>query len=252
MRNSVELTLARLAFRQLTGSRRMLWVIALAALPVLLALLIRADMHPGEDAAEVVDDIVGLLQVLNVAVLLPLVALVVGTSVFGAEVDDGTITYVLGKPVARWRMVVTRIVVAGLATAAVLVPATLATGMVGFRGLQDHGLTMAFTLAVAAGSFLYCALFVALSLSTRRALVAGLAYVVVWEGALSGAFGGTRALSVRQYTQSFAQGLGDAPKKVFAAQLDVNTAVIMAVVVAVLTTLYAIRRLRAFEIGEAA
>ena len=250
MRNSVELTLARLAVRQLTGTRKMLWVVALAALPVLLALLVRADMEPGKPG-EAVDDIVGLLLVLNVAVLLPLVALVVGTSVFGAEVDDGTITYVLGKPVARWRIVLARIVVAGMATAAVLGPATLLTGIVGFRGLEEHGLTRGFTLAVVAGGFLYCALFVALSLSTRRALVAGLAYVVVWEGALSNVFAGTRALSVRHYTQSFAQALADAPKGVLNTQLDVNVALGMAAAVAVLTTLYAIRRLQRFEIGEA-
>jgi ABC-2 type transport system permease protein len=250
MRHSVELTLARLAFKQLTGTRKMLWVVALAALPVLLAMLLRADVDP-RNPAESVDDVVGLLQVLNVAVLLPLVALVVGTSVFGSEVDDGTITYVLGKPVARWRIVVARIVVAGIATAAVLVPATLLTGILGFRGLEAYSLTRGFTVAVAAGGFLYCALFVALSLSTRRSLVAGLAYVVVWEGALSNVFAGTRALSVRHYTQSFAQALADAPKKMLNTQLDVSTALAMAAVVAVLTTLYAIRRLQRFEIGEA-
>lgn len=249
MRHSVELTLARLAFKQLTGSRRMLWVVLVAALPLLMALLLQGES--GGDTNESIDDIVGLLQVLNVAVLLPLVALVVGTSVFGAEVDDGTITYVLGKPVARWRIVVARIVVAGIATAAVLVPSTLFTGIIGFGELEDHGLIRGFTLAVAVGSFLYCALFVALSLSTRRALVAGLAYVVVWEGSLSNTFAGTRALSVRQYTQSFAQALADAPAEVFSSRLDVSTAMVMAAVVAVLTTLYAIRRLQRFEVGEA-
>jgi ABC-2 type transport system permease protein len=248
MRHSVELTLARLAVRQFLGSRRALWALVLAAIPVLLALLLQAEA--GGDTRETLDDIAGLYQVLIVAVLLPIVALVVGTSVFGAEVDDGTITYVLGKPVPRWRIVLTRIVVAGLVTAAVLVPSTLLTGIVGLRGVDAPGVTAGFTGAVAVGSFLYCALFVALSLSTRRALVAGLAYVVIWEGLLSNTFGGSRALSIRQYTLSIGDALVEAPG-ITMSRLDVKTALVMAAVVTVLVTLHAIRRLRTFEIGEA-
>lgn len=248
MRHSVELTLARLAVRQFLGSRRALWVLVLASIPVLLALLLRFEAGP--DQSETLDDIVGLFQGLIVAVLLPIMALVVGTSVFGAEVDDGTITYVLGKPVPRWRIVVTRIVVAGLVTAAVLVPSTALTGVVGLRGVDAPGVAAGFTGAVAVGSFLYCALFVALSLSTRRALVAGLAYVVIWEGLLSITFGGSRALSIRQYTLSIGDALIDA-EGITLSRLSVDTALWMAPVVTVVVTLYAIHRLRTFEIGEA-
>ena len=246
MRHSVEMTLAGLAFRQLTSSRRSLWALALAAIPVLLALVTRAQDLTPETAT---GNWIVQWRTLTVVVLLPIVALVVGTGIFGAEVEDGTLTYVLGKPVARWRMVVTRIVVAGLATAAVLVPATLVSGFVALEGRGPDGLVPALAAAVAAGGFLYCALFVALSLSTRRALVAGLAYVVIWEGTLAGAFGGSRALSVRQYTQAFANGMVEAD--VIGSPLEPGTAVVLAAVVAVLATLYAIRRLRRFEIGEA-
>jgi ABC-2 type transport system permease protein len=249
MRHSVELTLARLAFRQLTASKRSLWALGLAALPVLLAVLNRtAQARTGVSA---VNNYVIGFQSLTVPVLLPIVALVVGTGIFGGEVDDGTITFVLGKPVPRWRIVLTRIVVAALATAAVLVPATLLSGVIALGGLDRDGLVLAFTAAVAVGGLLYCALFVALSLSTRRALVAGLGYVVIWEGLLSRTFGGSRALSVREYTLSFAEAMSHAREGVVGAQLDVGAALPAAVVVTVLATLYAIRRLRRFEIGEA-
>ena len=202
MRHSVELTLARLAFRQFLSGRRVLLMGVLAALPVLLAALMSAH---SPDPKEMLDDFADLYRMLTVGVLLPIVGLILGTSVFGAEVDDGTITYVLGKPVPRWRIVLTRIVAAGTATAAVLVPSTLLAGLVGLRGVDAPGIVAACTAAVAVGGFLYAALFVALSLSTRRALVAGLAYVVLWEGSLSNTFGGSRALSIRQYTLSFAE-----------------------------------------------
>jgi ABC-2 type transport system permease protein len=249
MRDSVELTLARLAFRQLAGSRRSLWVLALALLPVLLALLFAGEAGPGEDLME---DFGDLFQVLIAAVLLPIVALVVGTSVFGAELDDGTITYVLGKPVARWRIVLTRVIVAGIATALVVAPSTYLSGVITLRGVPSaQKVALGMAAAVIAGSFLYCALFVAISLSTRRALVAGLAYVVVWESALSNTFGGTRALSVRHYTQSFAESWAGLEPGVINARLELGTAAVMAAVVAVLATLHSIRRLQRFEIGEA-
>lgn len=248
MRHSVELTLARLAVRQFAGSRRSLWALVLAAIPVLLALAMGADSNGPDDALNNYGE---LFQILILPGLLPIVALVVGTSIFGAEVDDGMITYVLGKPVARWRIVVTRIVVAGLMTAAVVAPATYLSGVLATRSADAGTMPLACAAAAAVGSLLYCALFVALSLSTRRALVAGLAYVVVWEGALSRTFGGTRALSIREYTTSFAEAMADVPARVLSARLDIGTALPMAAVVAVLVTVHAIRRLQRFEIGEA-
>lgn len=245
MRHSVEATLAGLAVRQTTANRRTLWAVLLVALPVVVALLTR------DGTATDAERIAGYAEnfsLLVVPVLLPLVALVVGTGVFGNEVDDGTITYVLGKPVARWRIVLVRTLTAGALAAAVAAPATALQGLieVGSAGART---ILAFTGAVVAGSFLYCALFVALSLSTRRALIAGLAYVVIWEGALASNLAGTRALSIRQYTLAFADALAGAP--VLEARLGLSTALWMAAVVGVLATLHAIRRLRRFEIGEA-
>ena len=97
------------------------------------------------------------------------------------------------------------------------------------------------------------AVFLALSLITSRALVFGLAYVLIWEGLLAGLFAGTRTLSVRQITLAFADAFADVPKEVFDAPLAVRTAAIVAGAVLLIATLIAIRRLRAFEIaGETA
>jgi ABC-2 type transport system permease protein len=242
---TIETTLAKVALRQLTSDRKVLWVALLALLPALIAFLVRGQME------QPMDIVMPLYRTLLVSVLLPLVALVVGTGVFGSEIDDGTIAYVLGKPVARWRIVLTRIVVAGLATAAVLVPATLLTGVAGLGRLDADGVVLGFAGAVAVGALLYCALFVALSLTTRRALIVGLIYVVTWEGSFSRLFAGTRALSIREYTLSLAEALAGGRDDLINASLDGRTALIMATAVAVLATAHAIRRLKRFEIGEA-
>jgi ABC-2 type transport system permease protein len=242
---TIERTLAKIAIRQLTGNRKVWWVALLALLPALIAFIAARQT---EQPMEIV---MVETSTLIVSVLLPLLALVVGTGVFGAEIDDGTIAYVLGKPVARWRIVLTRIVVAGAATAALLVPATLLAAFAGFQRLDADGVVLGFAAAVAVGGLLYCALFVALSLTTRRALIVGLIYVVVWEGSLSRLMPGTRALSIREYTLSLADALAGGKDDVIAASLDGRTALIMGTVVAVLATAHAIRRLKRFEISEA-
>jgi ABC-2 type transport system permease protein len=242
---TIETTLAKVALRQLTSDRKVLWVALLALLPALIAFLVRGEME------QPMGIVMPLCRTLLVSVLLPLVALVVGTGVFGSEIDDGTIAYVLGKPVARWRIVLTRIVVAGLATAAVLVPATLLTGVAGLGRLDAEGVVLGFAGAVAVGGLLYCALFVALSLTTRRALIVGLIYVVTWEGSFSRLFAGTRALSIREYTLSLAEALASGRDDLINASLDGRTALIMGTAVAVLATAHSIRRLKRFEIGEA-
>jgi len=244
---SATTAVARLTLRQLLARRRALGLAAFGALPVLLALLFRAQSVKDPDAA-----LIQLYMDLVIPVTLPIVALVVGTGVFGAEIEDGTALYVLAKPVARWRIVLIRLLIAAGVAVLMTVPALLAAaGMVGGAGsLRRVGIP--FAAPVAAGALLYCALFVALSLATRRALLAGLGYVAIWEGIVATRFAATRFLSVREYTLGTAAALYRGPAEVFKSPLAGQTVAILAVLVTVAATLYAIRRLRSFEVGEAA
>ncbi len=242
---SIERTLARYTVRQVLARRRALALIALGLLPVLLGLLLRGeeDVEPLRNAAALLEEVVAL-------VILPLVALVIGTGVFGAEIEDGTAVFVLGRPVARWRIVLVRLLVAGAVTALLVAPGALAAGLVAADGAAGAGsLAGGFALALAVGAFLYCAVFLALSLVTRRALIVGFAYVIVWEGTLS-RLPGTHYLSVRHHTLALAEAFSGAPPAVFDAPFDTGAAVVMAIAVFVLSTVYAIHRLRGFEVGE--
>ena len=101
---------------------------------------------------------------------------------------------------------------------------------------------------------LYCAVFVALSLVTSRALVFGLTYVLIWEGLLSGLFAGTRTFSIRQHDARLRRCDRRHPEAESSTPSWISTtAVVVAAVVLVGATLLAIRRLGSFEIsGEAA
>ena len=111
-------------------------------------------------------------------------------------------------------------------------------------------LVVGYLVGVLAGTVLYGAVFVALSLVTGRALIAGLIYVLIWEGLLAGLFSGIRVLSIRQYVLgiSDAAGVGG---RVSADALPVGSAVALGAVVLVAAFVIALRRLRSFEVPQA-
>jgi ABC-2 type transport system permease protein len=93
--------------------------------------------------------------------------------------------------------------------------------------------TLAFTVASAIGAVLYVSVFIALSVLTSRALIVGLVYVVLWEGLLAGLFEGTRVVSIREYTMSFAAALDPSGVVKADAPLGLATAVVASIAVLV-------------------
>jgi ABC-2 type transport system permease protein len=224
--------IAGVTLRALLGRRRSLLMVLLAALPVALGLLIRIA---GETASA--DEI---LDPLIVRTVLPLIALVFGTAALGSELEDGTAVFLMVKPVSRWRIVGAKMLVAAGLTVALVMPATVVTGLLtaGF-GPSALGATFAFALATAIGGAAYACAFVALSAFTTRALVVGLGYTLIWEGILAGLLEATRFLSIRQATLGIAGGLTGDPGR---DTLDFPTSV--GIIVAVIVGAYVLGSLR--------
>jgi ABC-2 type transport system permease protein len=192
--------LVAVTLRGLLGRRRIVLMVVLAALPVLVALLIRLG-GGRSDAPEILDSLV-------IRTVLPLIALVIGTSTIGSEIEDGTVVFLLGKPIARWRVALAKLTVAAGLTAALTVPPILVTGLlVGGFGGTSVGTAFGFALAAIAGGTAYAVAFAALGVVTTRALVVGLGYTLLWEGVLAGLLDGTRFLSIRQATLGVAAAL---------------------------------------------
>lgn len=243
------LEVARVTARQILGRRRSILMALLAAIPVLLALIFRLAGPTSPRALEGFTESVFVAMI--VTLLLPLVALVFGTAAFGTEIEDGTVVYLLAKPVRRRTVVLAKWVVAGAAALVLAAAATLLAGLLGLAGRPDGvETTIGYTVGVAVGAMVYAAVFVALSLVTGRALIAGLLYVLVWEGALADLFSGIRFLSIRQYILSIADAAG-VGGRVGGDTLELATAVVLAVVVTVVGLAIAVRRLAAFEIPQA-
>ncbi|HEX5824657.1 MAG TPA: ABC transporter permease [Candidatus Limnocylindrales bacterium] len=234
--------IASVTLRALLGRRRTLLMLLVAGAPVLLGLIVRAD-------SERPRALVPALEGLIITSVLPLVALVFGTAALGSELDDGTAVHVLTKPIPRWSIVIPKLLVAAGLTAAMIVPSTVLAGiLIGGTGSRELAITFAFGLAALVGSFVYAAIFVALSAATSRGLVIGLGYSLLWEGLLAGALPGTQLFSVREYLRGIVATIG--PKDTLVSVVGAQGFVLAAVAFALVTALACIR-LGRYEIRAA-
>ncbi len=214
-------------------------MILLASLPVVVAVLIRVGGgHPNAPT---------ILDTLLIRTVMPLLALVFGTAALGSELEDGTAVYLMIKPMARWRILLAKMVVGAGLTVALVFPATVATALITEgRNALSMSETFGYALVVSAGGIGYACAFVALSAFTGRALILGLCYVLLWEGVLSGLLEGTRFLSIRQATLGLtAQVTGSVGDP---APLGAGTSASILIVVVVGAFILGSLRLSRFEI----
>jgi ABC-2 type transport system permease protein len=232
-------TVAWITTRGLLGRRRFLLLLPLPLLMVGIALIPRFG---GVSAQEWTQPVV---VALGFTTLLPIVALIVGTGVLGAEIDDGTITHILSKPIPRWRIVLPKLLVSIAVTAVTAAVPFYIVGALASGPKLGLGLVVGSTV----GAVLYSTIFVALSLISRRPVLLGLVYVIVWEGLLSNLVSGTRVLSVQQYALTIADKASASP--LLSNNVSLAVSIVMSIVVTVGFGALAIRKLSSFSVtGE--
>ena len=238
----MNLTVIRLTMRGLLGRRRAILLLILPAILLGLAGLTRWSSGGAPDASAT------LAGQFAMGTLLPLMCLLISTGVIGAEIDDGSIVYMLAKPIPRRTIVLSKMAVA---IAAALVFAVLPTIVaVEIAGDEGGRLALAFGASTALAAVAYTALFVALSVATRNAVILGLLYALLWETVLGGYVPGIRAVSVRQWALSVGERtLGDhAAAWGVAAEVGIVTGVVMLVVTTASATFLAVRKLQTLRL----
>jgi ABC-2 type transport system permease protein len=178
--------------------------------------------------------------------VLALTALIVGGSVVGGEIEDGSILHLLATPVRRRSVLLSKYLVAvGLTVVFAAVPEYLAAAIAKGPG---NSLTIGLLVGALAAAVIYNALFVFLTaaLSPGRALAIGLLYVLLWEGLLANLVPGIGLLSIGQYSLAIANSI--AHNSLLHANLSTGTGVAMAAVVTVVALALAVSRLSAFSV----
>lgn len=204
--------LLRLSIRQLTGKWRLSLLFLLAALPVGLVLLL--TLLQGENATDN-DGYATFVDGLLISVVMPVTSLVLATTLFGNEIEDKTLNYLVLTPIPRYGIVLAKftaalIIACPLVVASGVISIWLGDGSVGTKLVLLDSLPRALAavgIALLLGSIAYSALFTWAGLMSTRALPYALVYVVLWEGVIASFFGGIRYLSVRGYTLALVHGL---------------------------------------------
>lgn len=229
-------TIVRLALAALLGRKR--FVLLLLFPGVLVALTVLVRLLSSEPAAAT-DVLFGV----GLSLVLPLLALVAATAVMGPEVDDGSLVYLLAKPVSRYAVATSKYVVA-LGSVLVLGPLLL---LVVGAVVDPDGLdaTLARTAGAVLASAAYTALFLALSTVWKHAVVGGLLFVLLWEGTLANVFSGVSWLSVTQWGQRVAAAL---ESELFRSDISLAWAVAALVVVTLGGVWFSGDRLRSFQL----
>ena len=260
--------IASITVRATLGRRRALLFAIPAVVLIALTLAVRAT-HPTGSSWEA-----QILGDFGFSVLLPLLALIIGTGVLGAEIDDGSAIHLLATPVRRSAVILTKFSVATVLTmifAAVpeLIAALISGGgnlpttfigpksgqgpvtVIQGAAISDSRFAIGLFVGALVGAVIYNAIFVMVSVATTRAIAVGLLYVLIWEVVLANFVSGARLLSVSHYALGIANGFVN--DTALNAGLNVTTSVVMGAIVTVVALALAVRLLSSFTLkGEPA
>jgi ABC-2 type transport system permease protein len=227
-----------LTMRGAMGRRRAL----LFALPAIILIGISALLKAKADSNVWPPEVLGTVGYL----ILALTALIVGGSVLGAEIDDGSILHLLATPVNRRAVVLSKYLVAVVLTIAfAAVPEYLAGAIA--TGASS-GLAVGLFVGALAGAVIYNALFVMLTavFSPGQALAIGMLYVLAWEGLLANLVPGVSLLSAEHYSLAVANSI--AHNAALHAYLNLGTAIGMGLVVTIASLAFASVVLSGFNV----
>ena len=217
-------------------------LIALALLGV-VGVLIGLAIGVG-DVVDPLEAGTNMINGFGLSLYAPVVTLVFASAALGDPTEDGTLVYLWLRPVPRWQIVAaTYLATLTVALPLVLLPLGLAAVLTGAGGDLVRGALTSAALAVVA----YGGIFTWLGLRVRRALVWGLAYILLWEGFVASAGRSAARLAVRAYTRSVLERATGISLKL--ADVSAFYSVFVPLVVGIAAAALTVRRLRRTEVA---
>lgn len=228
-------TILRLSTQALFGRRRGVLLLLIPAVLVGLAVVVRLLAGAGSGYEAVIG--------LGFTLALPIVALLAASAVLGPEIDDGSIVYLLAKPVSRHSVALSKYAAAWVATMSLGTVPLLVCGLVLDAG--DPRRALAWTVGAAVAGTAYTALFLALAALTRHAVVIGLVFALLWEGLLGQVLPGVKWVAIGPWGEAVAAAVSD---RVEGSGIGLGYALVAAAVLTAATLWFAGDRLRSFTL----
>ena len=203
--------------------------------------LVAVAIGAAQGAADLSDPLrsaVRLIDAYGLSLFAPVVSLVFAGAALGDPSEDGTLVYLWLRPVRRASIVVA----AFLASLSVALPVTVVPlVLAALLSSGDTDLVVGTVLSSAIAVVAYCALFVWLGLRTRRSLMWGLGYILIWEGFVARGGDTAAKLAVRAYSRSILSELTEVPLRL--ADIGFAAAVVVPLAVTAAALALASRRL---------
>lgn len=244
------MTITALTIRQFLKSRSLIVIAVICLIPLAIAIIphLMSEIPSTRSLRNNMANVIFLNM--YATLLMPISVLVLSSAAFGDEIDDKTLYLLALKPVSRFRIVFEKF----LAVLVVAVPvvwgsiaivwAVLSWG--NFDTMRDMlWPMMAGSLVGIAG---FGSIFLAVSLFMRRTLLAGMFYVTIWEGALSGFLPGIRNFSISHYGRSMFSNLLDDSRITVGNAADTTRVIITIIVIVAVALCLATWRFRRMAI----
>jgi ABC-type transport system involved in multi-copper enzyme maturation permease subunit len=201
-------------------------------LPCAGALLFGLLAYAGDDTAE--HDFANVAAEGIFGLVMPIVALIIGDAVLGAEVRSGTFQFTWLSPVPTWQIVLGRWLGGSLVALVTIAPScALAAVVAGAPSSAGPAF-----VAAAVGSVAYVAIFIAIGCLTRRTAVWSLAFVFLVERLLGAALSGIAQLSPTWESRAIFVGLlDDAPNRLVRAGVPQGGAAVVRLLIVTVVAL---------------
>ncbi len=230
--------------RQVLPRRRAIAYVLAELAPAAVYLLMASTLS--ETAA--LERVLAMIVTSYFPLVVPIVTLIIATAVLGAERRDGTLSFIMLRPIPRWLIAAAKIAAAVIAAGALNGLGALALGAsFGFE-TGNWGLVLPLIVGGVLATIVYAGVFVPLGYMTDRAVLIGLLFVFVFENGIVLALSGLSALSPWRIgysaflelapTDAVAEAAQFASANVDLAAAGLRTAAIALAAIAVLTIFF--------------
>ncbi len=171
------LAIIRVTLLQLIGRRRSIGLLLLAAVPAVILLLVGLNVNE-RDTEEFFRTVI-LWLVLGVVV--PIIAIVLGSGSLGDERAQKTMSYLALRPIRREVIATAKLLATWLASFLVAGAGALLTAVALGITIGSWDETLAILVATAVTTLGFVAVTQLVGYITERAVIIGLAYLLIWE-----------------------------------------------------------------------
>ena len=175
------LAIVRVTLRQLLGGKRLVILGLLGTIPAVVVWLATANRLSSKVLETYNESAIPTLFL----IVVPITSIVLGSASLGDERRDGTLSFLVVRPIPRSAITAAKLAAAALA--AVIVSAlsgTLASVAVSIRA-SDWSTLVPTVVGLAISAGCYTAVFLVLGHLTSRAVLMGLVYLFIWETGIS-------------------------------------------------------------------